>query len=103
MTPLWDIKRLCEFLGVSESHAYNLLAKEALPHLHVGGTLRFVPESVEGWVRSRETVRERARDAAQRAMRLTPRRATRVRADARAEFVPEHGSAERLRSIRGAR
>jgi hypothetical protein len=34
VTPVWDIKRLCWFLAVSESDAYNLLAKEALAHLN---------------------------------------------------------------------
>jgi excisionase family DNA binding protein len=103
VTPLWDIKRLCEFLAVSESHAYNLLAKEALPHLHVGGRLRFVPESVEGWVRSRETIRERERDALRRPTRSTARHVTRVRGKQPPSGVPEYGTNERLRSIRGTR
>ena len=100
LTPLWDIKRLCEFLGVSESHAYNLLAKEALPHVHVGGRLRFIPESVEGWVRSRETVRESEREAVHRALRSSRRR--RVGQAQASPAVFDRESHDRLRGLDGA-
>src|SRR5262245_19830109 len=101
MTSLWDIKRLCEFLDVSESHAYNLLAKEGLPHVHVGGRLRFIPESVEDWVRSRETVRETEHEAVRRAVTSSrARHGCRAHAPAR---VPGDGTLGSSRGLDGAR
>lgn len=55
--PLMDTPRLAEFLGdVSIEHIANLRKREGLPWVKVGNCIRFRPEAIESWLKSREQV-----------------------------------------------
>ncbi len=54
---LWDIKELCEFLGVTEDWVYRRTMKDApnpVPHIKVGHFLRFIPGEIYAWLRKNQ-------------------------------------------------
>jgi excisionase family DNA binding protein len=97
---LWDVKGLCSFLNVSKSQVFKLIAEAGLPHVHIGGNLRFVPESIQDWVLEREMVREQTHDAVRRAVTHISGR-DRLRGQVPPPGQP-HGTTERLKAINGS-
>lgn len=49
--PLLDVRQAAALLSVSTRTVYTLVAKGQLPYARVGGSLRFVPEVLEQWLR----------------------------------------------------
>lgn len=47
------VAELCELLGVDDKHIYRMAARGSLPSFHVGGAVRFDPQEVAKWLRSR--------------------------------------------------
>ncbi len=48
---LWDVKEAAAFMGVSRSWVYHRAEIGQLPHLRVGGLLRFEAEVLKAFVR----------------------------------------------------
>lgn len=48
---LWDVNDVARYLKVSRSWVYHRAEAGLLPHLRVGGLLRFDPEAVRGFAR----------------------------------------------------
>ncbi|WP_225413893.1 helix-turn-helix domain-containing protein [Stigmatella hybrida] len=48
---LWDANDVARFLKVSRSWVYQKTAASELPCLHVGGLVRFEPETIRAWAR----------------------------------------------------
>lgn len=48
----WVVRRL----GTTDRHVYSLVAGREIPHLKVGGRLRFDPEAIEQWLRANTRV-----------------------------------------------
>ena len=48
---LWDANDVANFLKVSRSWVYQRAEAGLLPHLKVGGLLRFDPGAVRAWAR----------------------------------------------------
>jgi predicted DNA-binding transcriptional regulator AlpA len=48
---LWDVRDVSAFLKVSRSWVYQRTASGLLPHFHIGGLLRFVPEEIRAFAR----------------------------------------------------
>lgn len=49
-SPLWAVKDVAQFLGVTERKVRSLIAEGELPHYKVGRVLRFRPEEVGAWL-----------------------------------------------------
>ncbi len=49
---LWDANDVANFLKVSRSWVYQKAEAGLLPHLKVGGLLRFDPEEIRAYARS---------------------------------------------------
>ena len=47
------VAELCELLGVDDKHIYRMAARGSLPSFHVGGAVRFDPQEVAKWLRSK--------------------------------------------------
>ncbi|MCU0271096.1 MAG: helix-turn-helix domain-containing protein [Acidimicrobiales bacterium] len=47
---LWTIADVAGHLGVSERTVRTWQRKYGLPHLRIGGTIRFRPEEIRAWV-----------------------------------------------------
>lgn len=47
------VAELCELLGVDDKHIYRMAARGSLPSFHVGGAVRFDPQEVANWLRSK--------------------------------------------------
>lgn len=47
------VSELCELLGVDDKHIYRMAARGSLPSFHVGGAVRFDPQEVAKWLRSK--------------------------------------------------
>lgn len=47
------VAELCELLGVDDKHIYRMAARGSLPCFHVGGAVRFDPQEVAKWLRSK--------------------------------------------------
>ena len=39
--PLWTVRRVARFFGVSESWLYRLVEANLIPHVRLGGNIRF--------------------------------------------------------------
>jgi len=46
---LWDVKDVAAYLKVSRSWVYQNAAAGLLPHLKIGGLLRFNPGAIRSW------------------------------------------------------
>ncbi len=51
---LWDAKDLMRVLKVSRSWVYQHVEAGDLPHLRVGGLLRFEPSAIRQWARGKQ-------------------------------------------------
>lgn len=49
--PLWDVPTLAAFLHVSRSWVYQRVEAGALPCVHLGAAVRFVPDDIRAWLR----------------------------------------------------
>jgi excisionase family DNA binding protein len=49
--PLWDVIQVAEFMNVSRSWVYQRVEAGLLPHVRLGGLVRFEPEAVKKFVR----------------------------------------------------
>ena len=58
--PLWTVEDAGRFLGVAAKTVRGWQLAGRLPHLKIGGTVRFVPEEVRRWA-SDQAVRTRRR------------------------------------------
>jgi excisionase family DNA binding protein len=47
------VTELCELLGVDDKHVYRMAARGSLPSFRVGGAVRFDPQEVAKWLRSK--------------------------------------------------
>ena len=47
------VAELCELLGVDDKHIYRMAARGSLPSFHIGGAVRFDPQEVAKWLRSK--------------------------------------------------
>ncbi len=47
------VSELCELLGVDDKHIYRMAARGSLPCFHVGGAVRFDPQEVAKWLRTK--------------------------------------------------
>jgi excisionase family DNA binding protein len=47
------VSELSELLGVDDKHVYRMAARGRLPCFHVGGAVRFDPQEVANWLRSK--------------------------------------------------
>ena len=47
------VAELCELLGVDDKHIYRMAARGSLPSFRVGGAVRFDPQEVAKWLRSK--------------------------------------------------
>lgn len=47
------VAELCELLGVDDKHIYRMAARGSLPCFHIGGAVRFDPQEVAKWLRSK--------------------------------------------------
>lgn len=57
--PLWTVKQVAAFLSCSESWVYGQCEAAKMPHLKMGGLLRFEPETVRAWIRGEKVELER--------------------------------------------
>lgn len=63
MEELWDIRRVAEYLGVSERTVYNRLRAGELPAIKVGRLWRVKPSDLEAWLAGRQQKGSRGRDS----------------------------------------
>ena len=49
--PLLNVRRAAELLNVSTRTVYALVERGEVPHARVGGQIRFVPSTLEQWLR----------------------------------------------------
>jgi excisionase family DNA binding protein len=47
------VAELCEILGVDDKHIYRMAARGSLPSFRVGGAVRFDPQEVANWLRTK--------------------------------------------------
>jgi excisionase family DNA binding protein len=47
------VAELCELLGVDDKHLYRMAARGSMPSFRVGGAVRFDPQEVAKWLRSK--------------------------------------------------
>ncbi len=47
------VSELCELLGVDDKHIYRMAARGSLPSFRVGGAVRFDPQEVAKWLRTK--------------------------------------------------
>ncbi len=47
---LMNVKDVAKYLNVPVSTIYNLTFREAIPHFHVGKSLRFKRENIDRWL-----------------------------------------------------
>ena len=52
-TGAMKVAELCELLGVDDKHIYRMAARGSLPCFHVGGAVRFDPQEVAKWLRTK--------------------------------------------------
>jgi len=48
--PLWRVKDVSAYMGVSKGHIYNLTSKNLIPFIKKGKALYFIPELIEDWI-----------------------------------------------------
>jgi excisionase family DNA binding protein len=49
--PLLDVRKAAQLLGISTRTVYALVERNEVPHARVGGQIRFVPSTLEQWLR----------------------------------------------------
>lgn len=49
--PLWDVTKVAEVMCVSKSWVYQRVEAGLLPHVRLGGLVRFEPEAIMKFVR----------------------------------------------------
>ena len=49
--PLWDANQVAAFMNVSRSWVYQRVESGKIPHVRVGGLVRFEPEAVKKFIR----------------------------------------------------
>lgn len=47
--PLWTVRRVASFFGVSESWLYRLVEANLIPHVRLGGNIRFHYVELVDW------------------------------------------------------
>ncbi len=57
MHPLLTIPKVASLLGVSRPTVYELIAREGLPTIKLGRSVRVSPVSLQNWLAERERVR----------------------------------------------
>lgn len=53
---LVDLDWVSRRLGTTERHVRSLVAGREIPHLKLGGRLRFDPEAIEAWIKANTRV-----------------------------------------------
>jgi integrase len=64
--PLWTVADVCRFLGFGKTWVYDRVADGTLPHLNIGGRLRFKPDAVEAWPNARPNSQRSSRSPGRR-------------------------------------
>jgi excisionase family DNA binding protein len=49
--PLWDVNQVAEVMNVSKSWVYQRVEMGLIPHVRLGGLVRFEPEAIRKFVR----------------------------------------------------
>ena len=49
----WSASDLAKLLGCSDKHIYSLAKSGRMPHLRIGGVIRFDPGATAAWLRER--------------------------------------------------
>jgi excisionase family DNA binding protein len=80
MESMMTARQVAELLGVHENWVYDQAANGSLPSYKLGGTRRFNPEELRGWLAS-----HRDAEPEQPARRQLPRKRTRPKAPRRRE------------------
>ncbi len=52
---LWTVKKVAEYLSLSVYAVYELVYKNEIPYLKIGGSIRFEPEVIKKWVKEKYT------------------------------------------------
>lgn len=50
--PLWNVLQACQFLHISRNGLYIACREGRIPHYKVGGSIRFDPDELRGWLES---------------------------------------------------
>ncbi|MDP9299722.1 MAG: helix-turn-helix domain-containing protein [Actinomycetota bacterium] len=48
--PLLTVKELSRFLGVAQGTIYGWVADDRIPHIRLGGAIRFDAHIIEAWI-----------------------------------------------------
>lgn len=56
MDALLKPSELAKILGISTGHCYRLCSERKLPHLKLGGSLRFDPAAIQIWVQKQRVL-----------------------------------------------
>ena len=51
--PLWDKKKVMEYLGIKKSKLWELTATGEIPTVRIGRSLKFLPEDVYKWAKKK--------------------------------------------------
>jgi excisionase family DNA binding protein len=74
MESMMTVRQVAELLGVHENWVYDQAASGDLPSYKIGGTRRFDPDELRGWIAEhREADRKRPEHRARQAMRSRPK------------------------------
>ncbi|MDQ3378707.1 MAG: helix-turn-helix domain-containing protein [Actinomycetota bacterium] len=75
MESMMTARQVAELLGVHENWVYDHAASGALPSYKIGGTRRFEPDELRGWIAEhRERERNAGRERQPRRRRVVPTR-----------------------------
>ena len=78
MESMMTARQVAELLGVHENWVYDQAANGALPSYKIGGTRRFDPDELRGWIgEHREAERDRPERRQSKAKKPTRPKATR--------------------------
>lgn len=47
---LWTVEDVAQYLRVAVQSVYRWVSQEKIPHLKVGGSLRFDPKEIQEWL-----------------------------------------------------
>ena len=51
---LWDVDDVARYLGFSRYSVYNFVSQRRIPHLKIGGRVRFTRQQIEEWALQHE-------------------------------------------------
>ena len=82
MESMMTVRQVAELLGVHENWVYDQAASGELPSYKIGGTRRFDPDELRGWISEhRQAERKQPERRDSKAKKRSPRKATRRQDD----------------------